>query len=149
MLFQEAAKQWVEEYQADRAYTTVKRVREDLRVHVLPVFASKDVRDITHDDVQSFALAWLVKKNIVESNPATNITYRNIPKRERKKDIFEPKEVEELIKVARPKWMGDVILLAYRTGMRRGEIFGLRWDNVNFNKKKLVRLRKCRLYATR
>lgn len=46
--------------------------------------------------------------------------------------IFSAEEVAGLIRVVRPKWMGPVIEIAYRTGMRRGEIFGLQWRDINW-----------------
>ena len=39
-----------------------------------------------------------------------------------------------MIEAARPKWLGDMIALAYRTGLRRGEMFGLHWDDIDFIK---------------
>lgn len=51
--------------------------------------------------------------------------------------VYRPEEVEALIEVARPKWLGDLILLAYRTGIRKGEGFGLQWGDVDFEGKYL------------
>lgn len=164
MLFQEAAREWLKEYQTSRAYTTGVRAAATLRVYIFPMFGSSEISSITHEDVQAFAkhlsctpskftngmarasikkiilvmemvFAWAIREGLLSENPAKSISYAGLPKRERRKEILEPEEVEQLIAVARPKWMGDLILLAYRTGMRRGEMFGLRWANVNFKKR--------------
>src|SRR5215510_7411826 len=48
-----------------------------------------------------------------------------------------PKEVEKLIKAARAGRYGArdglAVLMAYRHGLRAGELAGLRWDQVDFD----------------
>lgn len=73
-------------------------------------------------------------KGYIDFNPMVLVKRLNsVPAREFQ--IYTPGEVDSLIATARPKWMGDLILLAYHTGMRRGECFGLQWEDINFDKK--------------
>jgi len=65
------------------------------------------------------------------------------PKRARNADVrpreyLTPKEVEKLIKAARARGRygardGLAVLMAYRHGLRAGELAGLRWDQVDFD----------------
>lgn len=156
MIFRDAADAWIEAYKQDRAYTTGVVTEMYLRKRVLPAFGDLRLEEINREHVQSFAQSLSKDKldrttiekmvRIVSmvfqftpsiEDPTKGISYRYIPKRGRKKEIFEHEEVEKLIVAARPKWMGDLILLAYRTGMRRGEMFGLRWENVDFVRHRL------------
>ena len=52
-------------------------------------------------------------------------------------EIFTFDEVQLLIDVARPKWLGNMILLAYNTGMRKCECYGLQWEDIDFKQKNL------------
>ena len=47
--------------------------------------------------------------------------------------IFRLDEIPKLVAAAKPQWIADIIEISFRTGLRRGEIFGLRWSDVDFN----------------
>ena len=56
----------------------------------------------------------------------------------RPREYLTPKEVEKLIKAARARGRygardGLAVLMAYRHGLRAGELAGLRWDQVDFD----------------
>ena len=56
----------------------------------------------------------------------------------RPREYLTPKEVEKLIKAARTRGRygardGLAVLMAYRHGLRAGELAGLRWDQVDFD----------------
>lgn len=79
-------------------------------------------------------------KGYVKNNPM------NLIKGMKKESVKEYKtftfeEVQKLIKNARPKWLGDLILLAYHTGMRKCECYGLQWKDIDFNEKLLMVVR--------
>lgn len=77
---------------------------------------------------------YAASKNIIakENNPMLLV-----PKLKKTKtkefSVFSFEEIEKLIVSARPKWLGNMILLAYLTGMRRGEIYGLQWKDIDFS----------------
>ena len=168
MLFRDAAAEWFEEYKQDRELRTVCIADELLRVHILPSWGEMDMRNITHDAIQAFAVSLSqhgpsavypqgltrpsIKRDIsilrrifdreihqgnVVSNPATGISLKGLPIRSREVMIFTPDEVTLLIRSARPRWFADLLILAYRTGMRRGELYGLRWEDVDLNLERL------------
>ena len=96
-------------------------------------------------------MAWAVAQGLIAHNPLDGVRLLR----------EEPKEIkalsqEELIRLLSVAQAGDyypfdgsdfgnyskfetyvAVTLAARTGMRRGEVFGLQWENVNFEKKML------------
>lgn len=69
----------------------------------------------------------------IRINPATGIYFRN---REEKRPIVIPKieEMEKLLDYTKkedPKWH-DVYMVAIHTGLRSGELYALKWEDINF-----------------
>src|SRR6516165_7388370 len=63
---------------------------------------------------------------------------RSGPATPRPREYLTPKEVEKLNKAARARGRygardGLAVLMAYRHGLRAGELAGLRWDQVDFD----------------
>ncbi|WP_162612869.1 site-specific integrase [Lachnoclostridium sp. An14] len=46
---------------------------------------------------------------------------------------FRPEEVYALLGCDAPQWVKDAIVIAFRTGMRPGEIFALKWGDINLD----------------
>lgn len=69
---------------------------------------------------------WKVKTNVVNlhkfmlKTPKENVKF------------FEPEEIDELIKRA-PPHLKNIILVALYTGMRKSNVLGLRWEQIDFN----------------
>lgn len=81
-------------------------------------------------------MSWAVEAGLLRENPCVGV--KTPPVRNMEREIFTQDEVKQLIAFQRSQWMADVIEIAYRTGMRRGEIFGLRWSDVDFSSRKLL-----------
>lgn len=104
-----------------------------------PITVRKELQTVKNVLSYALDLGWITH------NPAISIKISiGIPK---EPIISTPAEVDLLISVARPKWFGDIILLAYQTGMRRGEIYGLKWDNIDFDQKTVYIERSIASYA--
>lgn len=74
-----------------------------------------------------------VNKYLLE-NPAKSAC---IPKVPRHSEIF-PFSVDEIMKLLDQdylQWVKDGIVIAFHTGMRRGEIYALKWTDINFEQK--------------
>lgn len=147
-----------------------------MRVHILPALGDNDVQDITREVLQKYvedkqkhgspirhpqglkpatiichfhiikpSLDLAVEKGMIAKNPCSEV---NLPKIEdREVSVFKNQDAKRLISFARPKWFGDIILLAYHTGMRRGELYGLQWNDVDFSDKFLMVRRSIEAYA--
>lgn len=89
--------------------------------------------------VLSHALGVAVKEwGWLDDNPMRKVRKRPEPKgRVRFLDDDERGRLLEACK-AGPSWLEPVVTLALATGMRQGEILGLRWPDVDLDRKRLV-----------
>jgi integrase len=71
----------------------------------------------------------VLKGGVPEQNPvASRLAFA---KEHNERDVvLSPEELERLLAVA-PKWVQPIILVAYDSGMRRGEIAQLRWSQID------------------
>ncbi len=82
------------------------------------------------------ALDGAVKTQLIKQNPADLV---DAPKAKKyKPKVYDEEQFLKLLKVAKGTKHEIPILLAGGLGMRRGEIFGLRWDNISFKYKRMV-----------
>jgi integrase len=85
--------------------------------------------------VLSSALAQAVRWQLIPANPATAIQPPRLERAEL--SIPTPEQVNKIIAAAEGTWMALPVTLAATTGMRRGEVFGLRWADVDLDESKL------------
>lgn len=73
-----------------------------------------------------------VKNGMVEKNPAS--CPRKFPERKRLRylTVEEAASLLELARKCRSRDAYHTILIALETGMRQGEIFNLRWSDIDF-----------------
>jgi integrase len=115
----------------------------DLRRHHVDSFLQtllRDGRGITTvhriHAVLSSCLTMAVRLDLVTMNAASNIT---LPReRTEKLRVWEPAEVRSFLEAARAHRLSPVFELVVRTGLRRGEIAGLRWQDVDLDASRLV-----------
>ena len=70
-----------------------------------------------------------LQQGYVHYNPCVDVVF---PKNERAEVIpFTEAEINLLLSVNVPDWIRDGIIIAYRTGMRPGEIYALKWSDIN------------------
>ena len=113
----------------------------------------KNIEDITKDDIQELfidfynngllentiinyskpirqSLEYAVEKGYIAKSPYKDII---IPKTERREiNPFTEEEVKKLLSVDMPMWFRDAVQIAFRTGMRKGEIFALMKRDIDF-----------------
>lgn len=77
----------------------------------------------------SQALAHAVKTGVLFKNPAEQVKPPRLPSREIK--ILTKPEVATLLRASEPTWLYLPVLVAVTTGMRRGELLGLRWSDID------------------
>lgn len=71
----------------------------------------------------------------ISNNPVVNAVPPVIKKEEMK--IWGPLEIQIFLNFCRDEHQRITFLLAIYTGMRRGEILGLKWDDIDFEKMKI------------
>jgi integrase len=135
--------------------TTFERAVGVVKNHILPAFAKSEVSSIKTYEVQQF----LSNKSCEGLSPATVKVIRNIlskafqtaidwelihknptarvkgPSIEKKtKETWSPEEAKAFLESCDDlRWKG-AFTLALHTGMRRGEVLALKWENIDFQK---------------
>lgn len=157
-MFQEYADHWFQTYHAPKVRpNTANNTKTLLKLHIYPYIADKELFRVTHDDVQKIFTAMsgkarstankvkivlneifsnakedgYVRSNIVNSDRyvlPTAKTKRKAVDRQTLKDI-----IAQLPKLRKQDRL--LIALAIYTGMRRGEILALQWEDIDFERK--------------
>src|SRR6266567_569746 len=147
---------WLENSQKQSVRArTYERYEEIVRLHVVPVLGRHRLQKLSAQHLQSFytkklneglaattvgcfhnvlhkALDTAVKWNLISRNVCDLVS----PPR-RKRFEFQPLTVEQvyqLLDAARGHYMEALFKLALATGMRRGELLGLKWQDIDFAK---------------
>ena len=150
MLMSQLADVFVASSEATNKHSSVKAKRQILRDHILPAMGSRPVSSIDYAAIEDFKVATLkkvghktvnnvltvlrrmlsvaVKRKLIESVP--EIEWLKAPKPDF--DFLDFHEADRLIAAARGdgEW-GTMIVVAARTGLRQGELLGLRWEDVD------------------
>jgi integrase len=90
-------------------------------------------------------LDWCIREGDIESNPArmAQNPVRKRPSRKGTQRIIHPTQAEitALFALDMPDLVRAVLALAIYAGLRRAEIWGLRWEHVDLDGERLVRVR--------
>ena len=94
------------------------------------VLSPETVRGI-HATLRS-ALSQAYKNGIIGENPSTRVT---LPKAKSKKPVhLSEVDMRKLQSACENQYLGGIICLALQTGMRIGELTGITWDNIDFER---------------
>lgn len=143
---------WLKEVRPNVKASTYRSYADQVRVHINPTLGNILLTKLRPDQVQEFynekaqthlsprsvqyihqvfsmALDRAVQLGLV----VENVTKRTVRPRVEKKPVSPPPLVDavRLLKAAREERFCAVYVLAITTGLRRGEIFGLRWSDLN------------------
>lgn len=160
-LFSDFAEQWFEEFSVGWRRTYISTVRQIIDSRLIPVFGDKAVSNIRREDILSFrstlakepgrkqdsklsprrinAIVLVLTQVLNEAADRFNFTTagdRIKPLKLKKADVmpFSLEEVYRIIETVRPDFK-DYFTVRFFTGMRTGEIDGLKWKYVDFEKR--------------
>jgi integrase len=158
--------QWLAEAQHVVARKTLERYREIVDRHLVPALGAIPLgklqpvhvqayytqaltagrRDGTgglsaqtvvhHDRVLNVALKRARSLRLIASNPIEDVSRPRVERHEI--EALEPTEAAALLTAARSSRMFPIIFLALATGLRRGEVLGLRWSDINLARSTLT-----------
>ena len=147
---------WLENTQKDSLRSrSYERYEELIRLHIVPVLGRHELKKLTAQQVQAF-----YKKKLDEGFSATTVVYlhnvlhkaldtavkwelvaKNVcdlvtPPRQKpfEAQALMLEQVQKLLAVTQGHHMEALFKLALATGMRRGELMGLKWQDIDFNK---------------
>ena len=163
-LFNEFSEQWFEESKIQWRASHVRNVNSILDSSLKPAFGKKLVGDITKADILAFraklsrrkgrGATGLVSPKTINSHMTIlrmvldeaaerfdfETPYKNIKPLKLQKTHIEPfslHEVHRIIDNVRPDYR-NYYTVRFFTGMRTGEIDGLKWKNVDFAKREIL-----------
>ena len=159
VLFVEWLNTWVEEKREHIRINTYEGYVSYLEKHILPFFSicNKNLRDISTQDLQNYydlkyqtlsanslrrhhavihgALQDAFLKNLIKVNPADRIKLPKIEKYEGK--AYSQKQVQQLLDSIEGEAIKPAIILALFYGLRRSEVCGLRWEDIDFDQNEM------------
>lgn len=160
-LFSDFAEQWFSEFSVGWRRTYISTVRQIIDSRLIPAFGDKAVSNIRREDILSFrstlakepgrkqdsklsprrinAIVLVLTQVLNEAADRFNFTTagdRIKPLKLKKADVmpFSLEEVYRIIETVRPDFK-DYFTVRFFTGMRTGEIDGLKWKYVDFEKR--------------
>lgn len=130
-------------------------IKNSLNIHILPAIGSYRLRDITPMHIQAIMADLASKSNSLQSKVLVNLRsifkvavenglvakspvssmLKPSGKKTLEKETITPDESRLLLKRVVNHRARTYLLIALHTGMRRGEILALTWDNIDFAKK--------------
>lgn len=161
ILFSDYLKQWLEETKHSISKNTYFGYKEVIHNVICPFFEDKRIKliDLKPYHIQSFytmkiekdkvtantihhyhanihkALNYAVKTERLKYNPSDKV---ELPKKQKHiANFYTVSELKTLLKFSKGSPIEPVVLLAAWFGLRRGEIIGLRWIDIDFNNKTL------------
>ena len=163
--FKQFSNHWVKDYiRPTRRPSTHDRYESILRMYVNPVVGNKQIDSIRRADVRNLILNYHKKgmassslclirdvvsgvfnyamdEDHVKTNPASGVI-RSLQISNNKKNHSEPfnkSEVDRILNTVRTYYPDYYLffLCAFRTGVRMGELSGLRWGDVDWDNRKL------------
>lgn len=145
---------WLERAKTAVRPRTARRYKELLTIHALPAFGKVTLTKLTPLQVESLytrklaeglapatvrqlhvilhhALEDALRKGLVQRNVCDLVTAPRVPRHEIRP--LTPEEADRLLAVVKDERLEALYVLALTTGMRQGELLGLRWRDVDLD----------------
>ena len=153
---------WLERHQAEGHIgpRTVDRYRGIIRCHLIPALGRLRLQGLRSDDIAEAKARWLegsaaqqalsggtihkhlvvlrqaldeaVKARIIERNPCDVVSAPSVKARAERRALTE-EEIPALLAAAQGSRYDTPIRFTLATGLRQGELLGLRWEDVDFD----------------
>jgi integrase len=151
----DCTKAFIDYKASDLAESTIYGYTNIWKNHILPYFGKKRIQEITAKDIQDYisfknqstlskasikkhiALLYSVFKNayitgLINENPLDRM--ERMKAKAPQMDCMNTQEIAELCNSVKGTQLEVPVLLAAYMGLRRGEILGLKWEHIDFEK---------------
>jgi integrase len=151
--------QWFEEVQKPTIQlSSYIKYRSDLKNHIIPSLGHRTIRQVTPQHIQTFytnllksglssstvlsihgllhkafnnAVTWnLVARNVFDMVSLPRLTTKEL-------QLLSMEQAHMLLEAAKEHQLETLLIVVLATGMRHGELRGLRWQDINFEEKYL------------
>lgn len=164
ILFEELVDAWETNHTRRRLQpSTIARYEQILRDYIIPWWKSREIEDVSVRDVEAWflwvqknPLRWAlcnkslnhilntlrtifnyaVQRHFLPHNPCDPV--RNLPAHRQQFDYWSSEEITRFLASVKYSPHYGVFLLALNTGLRLGEVAGLRWESVNLSQRRLT-----------
>ena len=155
---EEFLNQWLISYRSSVHPNTIVQYEGIIRLHLIPVLGRIKLKDLRTDQIQALinaetkkgtsprmvryihsvlrrSLNIAMRWGMIGRNPAPGVT---LPKLKRKEmNTLNDSQVRVFLSVAKGLRYEALFWMAVSTGLREGELFGLRWSDLDWEKKHL------------
>lgn len=96
-----------------------------------------DIAIVNYCKVLSLCFKYAITMKYVSDNPVDDAC---VPKVPRHAEIYpySINEIMKLLSIDYLQWVKDGIMIAFHTGMREGEIYALKWTDINFEQRFII-----------
>lgn len=140
---------WWADYRPTIAETTAHRKEQIIRLHIVPYIGDIAVRCLQGKDLQYLgalspnnhigvrkvlnpAMSWAVAHKLCRRNILAGMPWpKYIP---HEVETYKLSDLEALLVCLEGRWLWLPVYLASRTGLRRGEVCGLQWDDIDLER---------------
>ena len=149
---------WLNTIQTSVRPRTTEQYIQVVNQHIMPVFGRLKLKDLRPEQVQSFynakikdgasartvllihavfhrALEQALKYGLINRNPLDAVTRPKLRRKEMK--TLNDIQVRTLLQAAQGNRLETLYWFAVTTGLRQGELIGLKWSDLDWNNKRL------------
>ncbi len=159
ILFRDVATLWLAKVEPEVGVRTYIDYQQVVENHLLPAFGDKRIKEIRTAEIEAFRNATLSKVSprttnkvlrvlkmmfgyadrhqYVAEDPSRHVA--NVKQTKQEMDFLgrlDPGEIDKFLKETKPEFY-PLFVTAIWTGMREGELFALRWGNVDFKRNRI------------
>ncbi len=151
--FEKVANEYLEWYEPRRKHSSFMKINSVVTIQLIPYFGSKKIDDITNRDIMNFQTHLIKKYSVAHAkrihavlsavfnyakkadytmkNPASEVGNIDLPENKRI-DYWTLEEFKQFLSVVENELHYAMFLTFYYSGMRKGELLALTWNDLDF-----------------